>query len=74
MVTVTLSIPMVISTVETTLMAKELEKENISMLMEIAMMELLSVIKNMELVDSPPKIRDNITVVFSSFRSMGKWS
>lgn len=74
MVTVTLSIPMVISTVETTLMAKELEKENISMLMEIAMMELLSVIKNMELVDSPPKIRDNITVSFSSFRSMGKWS
>ena len=74
MVTVTLSIPMVISTVETTSMAKELEKENISMLMEIAMMELLSAIRNMESVDLPPKIRDNTMVPFSLFRSMGEWS
>lgn len=68
------STQMVTSTSGITSMANELAKENISTLMEIATKELSKTIKNMESVDSPPKIKANTTVHPKSFRSMVKWN
>jgi hypothetical protein len=67
------STPTLTSTWVTTLMANELARVNTSMLTVIDMRELFLAIRNMESVDSPPKIRANTMVRYPLFRTMVKW-
>lgn len=66
---------MVINTMVNMLMVLDKAKENTYLTTAINMMVILKIIKNMESVNLPTKIKDNIMVLrYFMNRTMGKWN